>query len=84
MSRAVKRRLHKMEKHTVLRMGALPILRPEEEAYIDALLAAGEALCDPDAALLPIPSDDHLSRAGKRRVQAYFAERLRDERADRD
>lgn len=84
MSKAVERRLRKIEKRTVLRVGTLPLLRPEEQAYIDALLIAGEALCDPDAALSPIPSDDHLSRAGKIRVQTYFAERLRWGQADCD
>jgi hypothetical protein len=77
MSKAVERRLRKIEKHTILRVGALPVLRPEELAHIDALMAALENACDPTVPLLPDPSDDHLSRAGKKRVKAYLSEQMR-------
>lgn len=77
MSKAVERRLHKIEKRTVLRVGSLPVLRPEEQEYIDAIMAVLESVCDPTAPLLPDPSDAHLSRAGKQRVKAYFSQQIR-------
>lgn len=77
MSKAVKHRLRKMEKRTLLRQGALPTLMPDEQAYVDALMEAIEALCDVNAVLLPTPTDEHLSRTGRARVQRFLSESFR-------
>lgn len=64
MSKAVDRRLRRMEKHVLLPKTPLEALMPEERAHLHAYLEAC-SFDDPQ----PPPSDAHLTRMSKKRIK---------------
>ncbi len=63
MSKAVDRRLRRIERSTLLAASPLGALRPEERTYLDAYLLSSH----PNATVRA-PEDAHLSRASKKRI----------------